>query len=172
MVGKKTAICMNGLYGAIEDNCVLAPVHGLLDKSKELNDSTLPVFLEELKNVTVNHTGIITQSPATISTIVTILNSVANASSLLSLPLSKQSTNNILEIAGLLTSENAKASWDILNQKENRPSLETKNNTNIKSSSSSLLNVFETISTLLANESFTIETPFILLTKTNFTYSF
>ncbi|KAM4528827.1 adhesion G-protein coupled receptor F1-like [Fundulus diaphanus] len=168
MVGKKTALCMeDGSYGKIEDKCVLAVVDDLLNISKALNDSTLPTFLEALKNVTVNNTGSIVKSPATISAVVSILNNVANA---VSLSMSKESTENILEIAGLLTSNEAKASWDTLNQND-RPSSKP-NNTKIKSSSSSLLNLFETVSTVLVNESFSIETAFILLRKRNFTNSF
>lgn len=59
---------------------------------QELNISTLPNFLEELRNVTVGTTEKVTKTPASISSIVTILNNVADTSSELSLPISRKST--------------------------------------------------------------------------------
>ncbi|KAM4713094.1 LOW QUALITY PROTEIN: adhesion G-protein coupled receptor F1-like [Anableps anableps] len=170
MVGKLTAVCMeDGKYGDKEDNCVLAPIQDLLHISKEVNESTLPDFLEELENVTVNNNDAITQSPATISSVVTILNNVANRTTLLSLPLSIKSTKHILETAGILTSNGSKSSWDILNKKEKE---NQSNATTTKSSSSSLLKLFESVSKILVNESFSIVTCFIQLKKTMFTNSF
>ncbi|XP_015254156.1 PREDICTED: adhesion G-protein coupled receptor F1-like [Cyprinodon variegatus] len=170
MEGQKTAVCMaNGEYGNEEDNCVLTVVLDLLNKSMELNISTLPNFLEELRNVTVGTTEKVTKTPASISSIVTILNNVADTSSELSLPISRKSTEHILVTAGLLTSDEAKNSWDILNDK---PNSGTENNSKKESPSSSFLKLFETVSSLLVNESLTIETPFILLKKTELTDPF
>ncbi|XP_032440378.1 adhesion G protein-coupled receptor F5-like isoform X1 [Xiphophorus hellerii] len=166
MVGNMTAVCMeNGKYERKEDNCVLAPIQEMLDKSKTLNDSTLPNFLEELRNVTVDNTGTVSVSPATINSIVTILNNVASTSTLLTLPLTKKSTTYILETAGVLTSIESKGSWDKLNNKDK----ENQNNgSTIQSTSSALLNLFESVSNNLVNESFTIETSFIQLNKAMF----
>ncbi|XP_054900517.1 adhesion G-protein coupled receptor F1-like [Poeciliopsis prolifica] len=167
MVGNLTAVCMeNEKYEQKEDNCVLAPIQEMLDKSKTINDSTLPDFLEELRNVTVNNTEIVSVSPATIGSIVTILNNVAGKSTLLTLPLSKKSTKHILETAGVLTATGSKGSWDTLNKKEGK---ENQNNgSTIRSTSSALLNLFESVTNNLANESFAIETSYIILNKTMF----
>ncbi|XP_043962754.1 adhesion G-protein coupled receptor F1-like [Gambusia affinis] len=165
MVGNKTAVCMeNGNYEQKEDNCVLTLIQDMLDISKTINDSTLPDFLEELRNVTVNNTGVVSVSPATISSIVTILNNVAGKSTL-TLPISQKSTEHILVTAGLLTSVESKGSWDTLNKKDK----ENQNNgSTIRSTSSALLNLFESVSDNLVNESFTIETSFIQLNKAMF----
>ncbi|KAM4528832.1 adhesion G-protein coupled receptor F1-like isoform 3-T3 [Fundulus diaphanus] len=164
-----TAIKENSSSGDEHGDCVPASVVGMLHKSEKLDSGTLPEFLEQLKDMTVNISDSITQSPSTINATVKILHNIANRASLLSMTLNEKLTENILKIASLLTSDKAKASWDTLNQ--NDRSSETNYNTRIKSSSSFLLNLFETISTIIVNESFTIETPFILLNKTNFTTS-
>ncbi|XP_016534965.1 adhesion G-protein coupled receptor F1-like, partial [Poecilia formosa] len=167
MVGNMTAVCNeDGKYEQKEDNCVLAPIQEMLDKSKTINDSSLPNFLEELRNVTVNNTEIVSVSPATISSIVTILNNVASKSPLLTLPLNKKSTTYILETAGVLTSSGSKGSWDALNKKDGKEN--QNNNSTIRSTSSALLNLFESVSENLVNESFAIETSFIQLNKTMF----
>ncbi|XP_014829111.1 PREDICTED: adhesion G protein-coupled receptor F5-like [Poecilia mexicana] len=167
MVGNMTAVCNeDGKYEQKEDNCVLAPIQEMLDKSKTINDSSLPNFLEELRNVTVNNTRIVSVSPATISSIVTILNNVASKSPLLTLPLNKKSTTYILETAGVLTSSGSKGSWDALNKKDGKEN--QNNNSTIRSTSSALLNLFESVSDNLVNESFAIETSFIQLNKTMF----
>lgn len=57
-----------------------------------MNEVTLPAFLMELSNVTVNYTDQITQSPATIYAIVEILSNVANASLSSSIILREDST--------------------------------------------------------------------------------
>lgn len=48
--------------------------------SQSLNNNSLPVFLDELGNVSENFTADIVESPATITAIVNILNNVAVAS--------------------------------------------------------------------------------------------
>ncbi|XP_054900533.1 adhesion G-protein coupled receptor F1-like [Poeciliopsis prolifica] len=82
------------------------------------------------------------------------------------MPINKQSTENILKIAGLLTSDEAKASWDILNMNDKTQSSGTENGGKVKSFSASFLNFFESVSTLLVNDSFSVETPFIHLNRT------
>ncbi|CAB1340195.1 unnamed protein product [Coregonus sp. 'balchen'] len=63
-------------------------------------------------------------------------------------------SQNFLETAGVLTSNGAKASWDVLN-------------TNLtKNENSVFLGTFETISNFLTNDFFDIETPSIILNKT------
>ena len=71
--------------------------------------------------------------------------------------------------AGILTSDDAKKSWGTLNNDPNNT--ETQSN-NPESTSSSLLQSLEDITKCLNNESFNIDTKFILLNKTTFTDSF
>uniref|UniRef100_A0A3B3VNZ8 Adhesion G protein-coupled receptor F7 n=1 Tax=Poecilia latipinna TaxID=48699 RepID=A0A3B3VNZ8_9TELE len=144
MVGNMTAVCNeDGKYEQKEDNCVLAPIQEMLDKSK-----------------------IVSVSPATISSIVTILNNVASKSPLLTLPLNKKSTT-VGEGLCYVISPYFKIYMFRFNisiyGKENQ-----NNNSTIRSTSSALLNLFESVSENLVNESFAIETSFIQLNKTMF----
>ncbi|KAM6915096.1 adhesion G-protein coupled receptor F1-like [Xenentodon cancila] len=171
-VGKKTAVCKaDGTYGDFQDNCVLRPVKQLLDLSATLTNVTLPGFLEELSNVTATFTKDIVGSPATISTIVTILSNVAQVSSS---SISNSSMKNVLETTGVLTRADAKSSWNTLNEKDvKNTSSETKNgDSKAKSSSSLLLQSLEKITSQLSNTSFNIETALIILNKTEFTGTF
>lgn len=59
--------------------------------SQFLTAATLPVFLEQLKNVTVNFTEEVITSPANVKAIVRILSNVANKSSSLDISVSRVS---------------------------------------------------------------------------------
>ncbi|XP_055741038.1 adhesion G protein-coupled receptor F5-like isoform X2 [Salvelinus fontinalis] len=152
-VGQKTAICQkNGSFSDRVDNCVLKEIENLFSLSLALVGTDLPGFLESLRNSTLNLQGRIVASPATISTIVSILKNVANVSQ--STPINKPLMKNILETAGVLTSNEAKTSWVDLN----------KNLT--KNESSAFLGTIETISNFLTDDFFDIETQGINLNKT------
>ncbi|XP_014877197.1 adhesion G protein-coupled receptor F5-like, partial [Poecilia latipinna] len=167
-VGEITAVCQEtGNYGQIQDNCVLEVVKNLLDQSEVLDELTLPLFLEQLSNVTVNFTDAITDSPANIDAIVRILSNVANLSSSLGIKIEQDLMRNILETAGTLTIGKAKTSWESLNN-NTRNTDETK----LKSASSSLLYSIENITSHLVNKSFSIETPHICLNKSTFVNTF
>ncbi|XP_016534963.1 adhesion G protein-coupled receptor F5-like [Poecilia formosa] len=167
-VGEITAVCQEtGNYGQIQDNCVLEVVKNLLDQSEVLDELTLPQFLEQLSNVTVNFTDEITDSPANIDAIVRILSNVANLSSSLGIKIEQDLMRNILETAGTLTIGKAKTSWESLNN-NTRNTDETK----LKSASSSLLYSIENITSHLVNKSFSIETPHICLNKSTFVNTF
>lgn len=56
-----------------------------------LDELTLPLFLEQLSNVTVNFTEKITNSPANIDDIVRILFNVANSASSLEIKIEEDS---------------------------------------------------------------------------------
>ncbi|XP_029605837.1 adhesion G-protein coupled receptor F1-like isoform X3 [Salmo trutta] len=152
-VGQKTAICQeNESFSVLENNCVLKEIEHLFLLSQDLAGTGLPVFLERLRNSTFNLRDRIVASPATISTIVNILKNVANVSR--STPINKPLMKNFLETAGVLTSNGAKASWDVLN-------------TNLtKNESSAFLGTVETISNFLTDDFFDIATPSIFLNKT------
>ncbi|XP_032441128.1 adhesion G protein-coupled receptor F5-like isoform X1 [Xiphophorus hellerii] len=165
-VGEIRAVCQSdGKYGQIQDNCVLEVVKNLLDQSEVLDELTLPLFLEQLSNVTVNFTDEITNSPANIDAIVRILFNVANSASSLEIKIEKDSMENILETVGTLTIGEAKTSWETLNNNNTRNTNETKEGVKVNSVSSSLLYSIERITSRLVNKSFSIETPHICLNK-------
>ncbi|XP_054900500.1 adhesion G protein-coupled receptor F5-like [Poeciliopsis prolifica] len=166
-VGNKTAVCKaDGTYGEFQDNCVLEVIQNLLSESEALDVVTLPVFLEDLKGATINNSQTITNSPATISAMVKIFANIGQRANSLKITLSEDSTKNILESAGILTTDAAKGTWNTLNNDNRSESSENKN------SSSSFLSAFEVITSLVVNKPLIIETQYILFTKTNFTNSF
>ncbi|XP_027896123.1 uncharacterized protein LOC114158635 isoform X3 [Xiphophorus couchianus] len=170
-VGEKTAVCMaGGNYGDEQNNCVLQVIVDLLDRSKNLNTLTIPVFLEDLKNATVRNNDLIIKSPATIIAMIKIFENVANTTSSLNVNLGKNSTRNFLESAGLLTIDNARGSWTFLNYNDTKNTTEDK--LSRSSSSSAFLNVFENLPSFIGNDSLDINTDFILLNKTRLTDPF
>ncbi|XP_041832371.1 adhesion G protein-coupled receptor F4-like [Melanotaenia boesemani] len=150
----------------VQDNAILQAVQDLFVQSKILNEQTLPVFLAQLSNVSVNNSNVITRSAATIKAIVNILANVANTSSSLSISINRDVMTDVLKTADVLTSNDAIDSWSTLNTND------TQNNTDAKSSSSSFLQSLEIITSHLTNDSFNIDTPLILLNKTTFTDTF
>ncbi|KAM4528806.1 adhesion G protein-coupled receptor F4-like [Fundulus diaphanus] len=163
-VGNRTAVCKDdGNYEDIQDNCVLEVIQNLLDQSEGLDIATLPGFLKDLKDATINNTKTITDSAATINAMVKIFENVGKRSNLLNITIFEESTENILESAGILTTNAAKKSWDELN---------TRNNTETKNASSSFLSAFETITPHVVDKPLNIGTPQIIFTKTNFTNVF
>ncbi|XP_037607411.1 uncharacterized protein LOC119477398 isoform X2 [Sebastes umbrosus] len=87
-VGEKTVACEgDGEWREKRDDCVLEAVQKLLDQAKFLNNNSLPNFLSQLSNVTLNSTEDVVDSPATINAIVEILSTVAN----LSIPITRTS---------------------------------------------------------------------------------
>ncbi|KAM9704402.1 adhesion G protein-coupled receptor F5-like [Menidia menidia] len=172
-VGEKTAKCLqSGTFGNRQDNCVLEEVQKLLDQSQNINEERLPKLLDQLSNVTVSESNAVTDSPTTITAIVTILENVANASSSLSISLDKILMEDVLLTVGILTSDNAIESWKSLNEDTTNKTVTKSTTPERKSRSSSLLKSIEDITTNLNNESFNIATDLILLNKTTFNDTF
>lgn len=79
----------------------------------------------------------------------------------------------MLLTVGVLTTDEAKESWDVLNNNDTRNISETRSNSpKAESVSSTLLQSLETVTSRLINDSFDIDTPSILLNKTTFTDTF
>ncbi|RVE55892.1 hypothetical protein OJAV_G00230680 [Oryzias javanicus] len=166
-VGEITAECMeNKTFGNIQENCVLKAVQDLLDQSGGLNNENLPQFLDKLKGVALNSSKDISSSSATISAIVTILGNVASK------PLFFNQTlmENVLLTTDVLTGDDAKGSWQFINNND----FQNRNDSNsiVSSNSSLLLESLENISSIVQGDSFSIVTPLILFNKTVFTDSF
>ncbi|XP_005463195.2 adhesion G protein-coupled receptor F4-like [Oreochromis niloticus] len=169
-VGKITAVCKeSGKFEDVEDNCILLAVQNLLDESQILDTTTLPAFLEQLSNVTVNFTEEVITSPPNIKAIVQILTIVANKTSSFNISISRDSMENVLITAGVLTINGTKQTWNTLNTNDTKS---ISNNTDAESVSSSFLDSLETITSHLVNTTFDITTDFIQLNRTTFTDTF
>ncbi|XP_061610579.1 adhesion G-protein coupled receptor F1-like isoform X2 [Phyllopteryx taeniolatus] len=173
-VGEKTAICrVSGEWEDREDNCTLQRIVELLGQSRFLDEITLPEFLEELSNVTLELSQQVTESPNNIDAIVTIINNVATFVTTSTIQISQVSMEDVLLTTDVLTRDEARESWDILNLEALIETIETRNTIPRNESVSSLLLFgLEGITSRLINASLNIETPLILLNKTTFTNSF
>ncbi|XP_073348577.1 adhesion G protein-coupled receptor F5-like [Pagrus major] len=169
-VGEQIAFCNeSGLWKVLRDSCILQVVQDLLNQSEALNVNSLPVFLDQLGDVTENFTAEIVESPATITAIVEILSNIA----LLGSPINRVLMEDVLRTAGVLTTDDARDSWVFLNSNDTSNMLPTRSNVpTTESVSSTLLLSLENITGSLTNDSFDIDTPFILLNKTAFTETF
>uniref|UniRef100_A0A3B5KS57 Adhesion G protein-coupled receptor F7 n=1 Tax=Xiphophorus couchianus TaxID=32473 RepID=A0A3B5KS57_9TELE len=94
------------------------------------------------------------------------MTTVTNTTSKMTTVTTKIIPTNLLESAGILTSDAAKGSWDELNNNNKSESSENKN------ASSSFLSAFEGIAAHVVNEPLSINTQYILFTKVNFTNNF
>ncbi|XP_030577879.1 adhesion G protein-coupled receptor F5-like [Archocentrus centrarchus] len=167
--GQQTALCSTGQYENEQNTCILRPIKDLLDQSQFLTATTLPVFLEQLKSVTVNFTNEVAQSPPNIKAIVKILSNVANRSSLLDISISRNSMENILITADALTLSQTKPSWNRLNIND---AINIYNNSKAESVSSSFVQSLETVTRRLVNDTLNINTASIQLNQTTFTNTF
>nr|XP_046229746.1 adhesion G protein-coupled receptor F5-like [Scatophagus argus] len=172
-VGEKIATCSTAGEWKEQNNCVLKPIQDLLDQSENLNSNSLPEFLKQLRSITLNFTSDVVDSPATINAVVEILNNVANTTSLSLLSITNNSMEDILLTAGILTRDDARESWVLLNDNDNINPLGTRRNLlEAQSASSGLLQSLETLTSRLSNDSFDINTTSIILSKTTFTDTF
>ncbi|XP_072558720.1 adhesion G protein-coupled receptor F5-like [Paramormyrops kingsleyae] len=150
--GNLTAVCVNGAWNNRTDNCVFSPIMTLLLFSQNLTEvglNSVPLFVKDLTTTTTYFKTDIEGSPATISTIVTILNNVANVSGNTSTSMMK----DILETVSVLVSPDTKNSWSQLNG----------NNTD---TSSLLLESVENFTKSLSSDPVNITKPNIQLIKT------
>ncbi|XP_061609052.1 uncharacterized protein LOC133467910 isoform X1 [Phyllopteryx taeniolatus] len=153
--GNRTAICRDtGEWSLLEDNCIVTEIKELLIESEDLVEEEVPQFAAELNDVVQNEKQEITNSSATISAIVDILNTIAVVSNKVNETVMK----NVLETVDVLVGDDARESWEFLR--------ETRRN-----DSSRLLNSMEILSDELDGE-FAIRTGLILLNTTTFNDSF
>ncbi|XP_077366859.1 adhesion G-protein coupled receptor F1-like isoform X2 [Festucalex cinctus] len=173
-VGEKTAICnVSGEWENRDDNCTLQRIAQLLTQSEFLNETTLPEYLDDLSNATIELSDEVTPSPNNIEAIVTILNNVANFVTITVFTLSQASMEDVLLTVGVLTTDPAIESWNNLNLEAVTDSIDSRTVTPRNESVSSLLLFsLEGITRRLVNASFGIVTPLILLNKTTFINNF
>ncbi|XP_035765156.1 adhesion G-protein coupled receptor F1-like [Neolamprologus brichardi] len=169
--GEKSALCTKTrnelIYIEIQDTCLLQPIKELLDQSKVLTATTLPAFLQQLRNVTDENSKQVVNSPKNIDAVVQILTNVANRIVLFNISINENSMKDILRTAGVLTTDQAKDSWNFLNNNDKSISYNISNPGNV---SSSLLQSLERITENLTNfNNSGIDTPFIILNRTIYT---
>ncbi|KAM9778204.1 adhesion G protein-coupled receptor F5-like [Syngnathus typhle] len=171
-VGVKTAVCReSGEWEDREDNCT--SLAELLTESENLDNQTLPEFLEALRITILEQSEQVDGSVENISATVRILNNVATFVTTADIPISRESMENVLLVTDVLIRDQARESWDIINLETVQAREETRIITPRNESISSLfLFSVEGITSRLINASFNITTPLILLNKTTFTDSF
>ncbi|XP_030628057.1 adhesion G-protein coupled receptor F1-like [Chanos chanos] len=166
-IGNKTIQCVEsngkGQWRVTEDNCVLREIIELQTESANLVGDTLPEFVEKLNNVTANNEEEIVESTATISSIVTILNSIASVSE--GITVNKPVMQNFLQTMDVVVSAQSIGSWNVLNNENEADDAPARN------TSSSLLGSVETIVRSLADDPIEITTRFIHLKKIHLTES-
>ncbi|XP_053192746.1 adhesion G protein-coupled receptor F5-like [Scomber japonicus] len=153
--GSKTAVCRGGVWTLEADNCIVSKIKEILIESVNLNPVEVPQFVEDLNTAVQSEQTEIADSSATISAIVDIINSVANVST----TVDEVVMTNILTTVDAIIGDDAKESWDTLNENE------------IGSASSKLLGSLEALSEDVVGE-FSITTPRIQLNRTSFNNAF
>ncbi|XP_073712327.1 adhesion G protein-coupled receptor F4-like [Misgurnus anguillicaudatus] len=155
--GKEGSIiytCLQEGWIKTQDNCVVKAIKELESRAQVLVVEDIPKFLEELSNETYKYKKDITDSAATIQTIVGILIIVANISQ--NITINKPVIENFLNIVENITSDESKNTWTGLNNGDM-----TKRNV-----STNLLQAIETISSHLSDVDFSITKPSIQLNRT------
>ncbi|XP_005755172.1 adhesion G-protein coupled receptor F1-like [Pundamilia nyererei] len=165
--GEKSALCNITTYTEIRDTCILQPIKELLDQSEVLTATTLPAFLQQLSNVTNGNSEQVVNSPKNIDAVVQILRNVANRIELFNISINENSMKDILITAGVLTTDQARDSWNFLNKNNGSISYSISNPDGV---SSSLLQSLEIITKHLASfNNSGIDTPSIILNRTIYT---
>ncbi|KAF1381060.1 hypothetical protein PFLUV_G00170540 [Perca fluviatilis] len=159
------AIIQNGV---IQVTTAQQQLQQLLVQSQNLNITSLPTFLKLLSYTTTTFNQSVVTSPANINATVEILKNIAN----LNIPINETLMTDVLLVAGVLTTDAAKESWNSLNNESAQNISVTSNSPPAKSVSSDLLHSLENITKILTNDSFNIETPSIMLNKTILTDNF
>ncbi|XP_051731607.1 adhesion G protein-coupled receptor F4 [Ctenopharyngodon idella] len=167
---EKTGICRSGFKGTIiyncsipvwtpvQDNCVLEVIFNLKNRVETLLVVEIPQFMAELSSATAQNNVNITQSPATVRTIVDILFKIADLSQ--ATLINSIVMENYLKTVNIIVSVNASGTWNKLNNGN------TTENTSIR-----LLDAIEKISDRLKDE-FAINETSIQLNRITIENSF
>ncbi|XP_067338815.1 uncharacterized protein [Channa argus] len=170
-VGQAIAICIAKDWQIQSDGCVLKVIYDLLVQSQFITVTTLPAFLQQLRNVTSSFVTDVVGSPANVNATVQILNNVANTTTSQSITITSDSMRDVLITAGILTT--AKTSWQSLNNLSQGNSSVSKSSVpQTRSVSSEFLQSLEFITRRLTNDSFDLTTDYIILSKSTFTNTF
>ncbi|KAL7887956.1 hypothetical protein AOLI_G00029300, partial [Acnodon oligacanthus] len=159
MAGNKTGTCKTRGGGAwsVVDNCVLRVIQNLKQQAEHLEPLEIPQFVANLSTIAVSNADNITNSAATVLTIVDLLKTIASLSQ--TVALNQTTMEGFLKTLETIGSNDT--TWNTLNS-----------NDATKNASSELLKSVESIGGRLLNQSLEIKTPSIQLKKNNFTNSF
>ncbi|KAF4082578.1 hypothetical protein AMELA_G00153250 [Ameiurus melas] len=160
MVGYQVAQCnLPNLWQPIYDYCVLRIFASLKDEAENLQVENLPQFMANVRNNAVLQIQNITDSPATILTIVEILKIISSFSQ--TILINKPLMTDFLKTTDVIGSDDTRDTWVLLNK-----------NSTTMNASSELLNSTERIVRRLRDESISILTNISSLNKTSITAPF
>ncbi|XP_067251721.1 adhesion G-protein coupled receptor F1-like [Chanodichthys erythropterus] len=146
-VGYLEGVCQsNGLWETVNNNCVLRIIEVLQEESKVVDPETLTDFVIKVNNATTVNKGDIVQSQVTVSTIVEILNNIADVSQ--NVTLDEVVVTNFLNIVDVISSETTKPVWVELNS-----------NGASQGNSSQLLSAIENVIKATSDSNFNITSP-------------
>ncbi|XP_017575665.1 adhesion G protein-coupled receptor F4-like [Pygocentrus nattereri] len=158
MAGNKIGTCKTrGGPWSVVDNCVLRIIQDLKLQAEHLDPFEIPQFVANLSTVAASNAPNITNSTATVLTIVDLLKTIASLSQ--TVALNQTTMEEFLKTLETIGSNDT--TWDTLNS-----------NDATKNASSELLKSVESIGGRLLNRSLEINTPSIQLKKNNFSNSF
>ncbi|XP_048066212.1 uncharacterized protein LOC125279989 isoform X16 [Megalobrama amblycephala] len=146
-VGYQEGVCQsNGLWETVNNNCVLRIIEVLQEESKVVDPETLTDFVIKVSNATTVNKGDIVQSQVTVTTIVEILNNIADVSQ--NVTLDEVVVTNFLNIVDVISSETTKPVWVELNS-----------NGASQGNSSQLLSAIENVIKATSDSNFNITSP-------------
>ncbi|XP_055042517.2 adhesion G-protein coupled receptor F1 [Misgurnus anguillicaudatus] len=160
--GSITYICDSKQWKLTQDNCVLKVIKDLESKAQALVVGEIPEFMANLSLAAEQNNANITQSAATVQTIVDILFKIADLSK--NIPINKPVMESFLKTVDIIVSDNSSNTWKDLNNKNNTMSGNT--------SSVKLLQAIENISDRLSTVNFTLTQSSIQLNRVKIQNSF
>ncbi|XP_057208575.1 adhesion G protein-coupled receptor F5-like isoform X4 [Triplophysa rosa] len=136
--GSITYKCKSNGWAIEQDDCVLKVIKDLESKLQGLAVTAIPQFMAELSNAVEQNNASVTQSAATVKTIVEILSNIADLSK--NITHKKPVMESFLNTVDIIVSDNSSKTWNDLNNKN------TTGNTSVK-----LLEAIENISDRLSD---------------------
>nr|XP_055042517.1 adhesion G-protein coupled receptor F1-like [Misgurnus anguillicaudatus] len=158
--GSITYICDSKQWKPIKNNCVLKVIKDLESKAQALVVGEIPEFMANLSIAAEQNNANITQSAATVQTIVDILFKIADLSK--SITINKPVMESFLKTVDIIVSDNSSNTWKDLNN----------NTMSGNTSSVKLLQAIENISDRLSAVNFTLTQSSIQLNRIQIQNSF
>ncbi|XP_073667574.1 adhesion G protein-coupled receptor F4-like [Paramisgurnus dabryanus] len=158
--GSKTYTCKSSEWKLTQDNCVLKVIKDLESKAQVLVVGDIPEFMANLSIAAEQNNANITQSAATVQSIVDILFKIADLSK--SITINKPVMENFLKTVDIIVSDNSSNTWKNLNNRTT-----TGNTSSVK-----LLQAIENISDRLSAVNFTLTQSSIQLIRIQIQNSF
>ncbi|XP_072538740.1 adhesion G-protein coupled receptor F1 [Salminus brasiliensis] len=113
-VGSKTGECnSSGTWKVILNNCVLRVFETLKQESQSLDMNNVKLFVEKVTEITKQHVDEVSNSTGNVATIITLLNTIANASQ--NIEVDQGVIKNFLETVDIISSNQTQTTWATLN---------------------------------------------------------